>query len=516
MLKQYSRLTEGLLKFGITLLAMLLACIIMYIQHGWINDDSVLYFEMARLFTIGEWKQGISLFNWPFYPTLISLVHKITNLSIQSSAQLLNVLFFGLSTFSFVRLIQLAGGKKTTMLCAAFLLFTTSYIVGDVLPMLLRDQGFWAMFLTSLVYFIQYYRQSHIKAALLWQIFAIFAVLFRIEAIVYLLGLPLLLLFEKKYHLKQRFNKFLIANTLSFFCFMAITCALLFLTHLHLSDFGRIQETLTIFPKIVSSINHTFSLKADIMGDKVLGRFLDNYGLLGLIVSLISIFIVKVISVAGWPVVGIFSLSRLQNSDKPSNPIQTDTRRIFNWVMLLALINALLIMVSEFILSSRYIIALGFIMLIFSSFKLENLLNKFSTIKPWQKATLLILLAVLTINGFTNLLPKGAGYNFEQDAVAYLKQQQVPNDKVFFVTPRARFFAGAPYAGRGYEYWDFIQNAISSGTIKQYDYLLLNIDIDAQYKEKQQYLSQHLSPYMLEKEFYGYNKKKKVMLYIKK
>jgi hypothetical protein len=178
-----STLTESKLQVILTLLGMLIACIVMYIQHGWINDDSVLYFEMARLFSIGEWKQGVSLFSWPLYAALISAVHRATSLSLQTSAQLLNVVFFGLTTFSFTRLILLAGGKKTTMIYSALLLFSSAYIVGDVLPMLLRDQGFWAMFLTSLVYFIQYYREHKIRYALLWQIFAILALLFRIDGL---------------------------------------------------------------------------------------------------------------------------------------------------------------------------------------------------------------------------------------------------------------------------------------------------------------------------------------------
>jgi hypothetical protein len=241
------------------------------------------------------------------------------------------------------------------------------------------------------------------------------------------------------------------------------------------------------------------------MGEKVLGSFFDEYGTLGLTVSLISITIAKIMGVIGWPVVGIFALNRFQQASKAATVIQPDTRRIFNWVMLLAFINASLIMVSQFILSGRYIVALGLILLILAAFKLDNLLSIYAKSKAWHKVLLAILIALLTVNMIKNVLPKGAGYNFEQEAVAYLKQQQVPNNKVFF----------ADYTERGYEYWDYIQKAINSGEINQYDYLLLNIDIDAQYAEKQQFLNQQLSQYKLEKEFYGYKKKKKIMLYSK-
>ncbi len=157
LLKKLLSLSENQLQKFITLLAVLIACQVIYTQHGWINDDSVLYFEMARLFSMGEWKQGVAMFSWPFYPALISAVHQLTRFEIQTSAQVLNVLFFAITTYSFISLIRLAGGNKTTLICGGFLLLSSAYIVGDVLPMLMRDQGFWAAFLTSLVYFTRFY-----------------------------------------------------------------------------------------------------------------------------------------------------------------------------------------------------------------------------------------------------------------------------------------------------------------------------------------------------------------------
>ena len=125
-LKKLSYVSENQLHRLITLLGVLIACQVIYIQHGWINDDSVLYFEIVRLFSNGEWKQGLALFNWPLYPALISAVHKLTQLEIQTSAQILNVIFFAITTFSFISLIRLAGGNKTTIICGGFLLLSSS------------------------------------------------------------------------------------------------------------------------------------------------------------------------------------------------------------------------------------------------------------------------------------------------------------------------------------------------------------------------------------------------------
>lgn len=516
-LKNLSTLTEIQLQRLFTLLAALIACQVMYIQHGWINDDSVLYFEMARLFSMGEWKQGVALFSWPLYPVLISFIQRLTQFEIQTSAQILNVLFFGVTTYSFISLIRLAGGNKTTIICGGLLLLSSSYIVGDVLPMLMRDQGFWAAFLTSLVYFIRFYRDKKMSDALLWQICAIVAVLFRIEAITYLACLPFVLLIQREFTMKQRLAHFFQINLLPIFALVAMLSTLVIMPSVQFSDFGRLQEVVTIIPRMFTSVAQTFSDKADLMNEKILGSFFDDFGMMGIIISLASIVVFKVISLIGWPVAGIFILSR--HVGTPTQIMRQDTRQILRWVAAIALLNACVITASAFVLSGRYIIAIGFILLIFAAFHLASLIEKIRANqieKPWQKILLYILIALLTFSAVKNSWPKRAGHNFEQDAVAYLKQQQVPNNKVFFVTPRSRYYAGAPYAGRGHDYWNYTQAAIADGSINQYDYLVINLDVDAQYAAREKILAEKLPQYKLAKEFYGLRNKKKIMLFEKK
>lgn len=174
--------------------SILLAAWMQYIQHGWINPDSVLYFEQAKQFAQGEWKAGFKIFEWPLYGACISLIHKITSLPIQNSAQLLNMLFFGIATASFLKLIQLAGGNNRTLFFGMLLLFSSLYIVGDVLEMLMRDEGYWAFYLTALVYFIRYLDSKKLVHAVLWQLSMITATLFRIEGILFLLFLPVIVI----------------------------------------------------------------------------------------------------------------------------------------------------------------------------------------------------------------------------------------------------------------------------------------------------------------------------------
>lgn len=510
----FQHISDNKLILIITLLSALIAWRIIYIQHGWINVDSLIYFESARLFSIGEWKQGVELFKWPLYALLISAVHQLTNFDIQTSAQILNILFFAITTFSFSKLIQLAGGNKLTIACGAFLLFSSSYIVGDILPMLLRDQGFWAAFLASLVFFIQFYRSQKLTDALLWQVAAIIAMLFRIEGITFLIGLPLLLLLRNEYSLKEKLKQFIVINILPMLSITLILVALVILPSVTLSDFGRIQEVVNI----ASDITTALDLKAKLMGD-VLGNYSAEYGRVGLIATLLSILMLKIIKLIGLPIITIFILNRFnKNIHLPSWQMQSDTRIIFYSALIIAAINAYASLARVFILSNRYIIVIGFITYIFAAFCFASLIHTLKNrhfSNRWQKWLTILLIVIFSLTFINNILPKNEGYNFEQDAVAYIKQQKIPNDKVFFVTDKSNYYAGATYNGRRSDHWQHIKNAIEDGSIYQYDYLMLYVEADEDLAQKEKVFKSRLAQYHLEKEFYGLKHKKKIMLYVK-
>lgn len=493
-----------------SLLAVITAWRVIYIQHGWLNVDSLLYFESARLFAIGEFKQGIAIFNWPLYSLLISAVHRITSLSIHTSAQVLDIVFFAITTFSFSYLIKLAGGNKLTIACGVFLLLSSPYIVGDVLPMLLRDQGFWAAFLTSLVFFVQYYRTQKIGDALLWQLSTIVAMLFRIEGITFIVGLPLILWLRHDLSFTQKLKQFLLSNSLAILAVIGILAALLMSPSVTLSDFGRIKEVVSL----VSDVSQAFNARATSMGN-VLGSYFADYGLITLVVGLLTILLLKIISIISWPVIALYAVSR-GHQESPILPLQGDTRIIFYSVVVISIINASASLARVFVLSNRYIVTIGFIVLVFAAFCLASLIHKLRSEafdRPWQKWITIILIIIFSASFIKNTLPKKDGYTFEKDAVAYLKQKNITNDRIFFVTDKTVFYAGGRYNGRHSDHWKLTLDAIKDGSIYHYDYLLLFTEVDGNIADKAKVVSEQLSQYRLEKEFYGVNKKKKIMIY---
>lgn len=507
IISHYSRLTENQLIKIISTLGLFISCWVMYLQHGWVNDDSVLYFEVAKLISVGQFSEAVSLYNWPFYSLLISIIHKSTSLNIQLSAQLLNAGFFTASCYFFGKLIQESGGDKKVILTSSALLFCSIYIVGDVLPMLLRDQGFWLFTLMSYVFFIRYYKQHTFKNALFWQISIILATLFRIEAISLLVGLPLVLLFNTNDVLKNKLKIYIKANSISIFILIAVLILSSIFKLISIDDLGRIKEVISLVNGNYSTLITQLIHKSDILGNQILGSYLDDYGLFVLCIGLISIVVLKIISTTGYVATLIIIVGKL--TDKLT--MSTEAKKVLIFAMYIHFINMLLIILSVYILSGRYVIGFSLVMIIFSGFYLSQLLTMLSQSKNNKFRFLIYTLLFILAACFIKIIyPKQEGYNYEQDAVAWIKGHNASNLPVFYVSPRARFYANQPYSGRGYDYWEYSNRILTNNYYSRYNFLVINIE--KEHFENELDLIMKFNGYKKISEFFGSKKKKKIII----
>ncbi|OYY81120.1 MAG: hypothetical protein B7Y34_04810 [Methylophilales bacterium 16-45-9] len=319
-----------------------------------------MYLEAAKLFAEGQWKSGFNIFQWPFYSLWIAGTHKVSGLNIHHSAQFLNVFFFAISTISFITIISLAGGNKITMAAGALILFSSSYVVGDVLEMLMRDEGFWAFYLTSIVFFIQFYKHQRYQDALLWQLSAIFAMLFRIEAIMYLALLPLILLTNKKLAWTDRIHALIKVNFLNILIALGVATTLTLNKHMTMENFGRLKEIFST--NLGNEFTHNLITRANIMSSEVLGNYLEEFAVPGLLLTFILAIVVKIFSAAGFVNIGLATYT-LKCRQVVIDPLVS---KILYCVALISLINMALIITKVFVLSTRYVVGLGFIIMLFA------------------------------------------------------------------------------------------------------------------------------------------------------
>lgn len=460
----------------LTAIAGLIAWRVMYIQHGWINDDSTLYFEIARRFSIGEWQQGWELFKWPFYPLLIAMIHKATSMNLHLSAQVLAVVLFCITSFSLSKLIQLAGGERLTIICGNLLLFSSTYITGDVLAMLLRDQGFWAFFLASLVFFVRYTQRYQLSDAVFWQLSIITATLFRIEGVAYAALIPLIL-FTQPLNWRTSFKHLVKANSVHLVLLILLALTIYSFTSVSASHLGRLNEISALLSgNDHMSISSVFTEKSAIFAKQVLGGYLEDYASFGLFITFVGIIAIKCFKVAG----SLTSLLVLAARSRLFTLPNKDVQKILLAAASIAVLNAAIIIFRSFVLSSRYVIAFGFLVIIFVAFYLAQLIQarQKKQTNYWQSAIIIIASMMIFSGLIKNLANKRSDYNYEQQAVAWVKNHTDIAAHIHYDSARLRYYANAPWEGRNDDgnANAFIQSLESNAN--QYDYLVMRAETD--------------------------------------
>jgi hypothetical protein len=385
------------------------------------------------------------------------------------------------------------------LLLSALLLFSNQYIVGDILPMLLRDEGFWAAFIWGLLFFIRYYQTQQIKEAYLFQICFIVATLFRIEAIVYLFTLPTALLITTNTQETSRLKLILNATSIALVIGACIALALLF-GLIDYNHIGRLQE-LNFNGERSVSIFQVIREKTEIYGKDVLGSYLDKYALQSLLLSYFWIVVIKTLKVASIPAVLILALGR-----QGIKSIEAKATRVFGIVILTGLIIAYTTILQISLLSSRYVIAIAIVLLVLSTFAFQYLLTKLSN--KWLRYSLISILVLMLLAN----LHDSHNIDLDREVVNYIKEINVDHASVFYDTENARYYAHQPYKNRILETELVIAN-INNGEIFNHDYIVITVD-----KDQSEYVNSvksKLTQYHEIKTIYGWKKKSKAIIFKK-
>jgi len=493
------------LQFWVVLFATLIAAQVQYIQHGWINPDSVLYLEAAKLFSNGKWEAGFVVFGWPLYSLCIALVNKITQFGVHVSAQILNVLFFTITTYSYIKIILLAGGKQKQIIAGALIWLSAQYAIGGVLEMLMRDEGFWAFYLLSIVFFIRFYQQHQLKDALLWQICIIAATLFRIEAILYVMFLPLILLFQTGFNAKQKWKHLLMANSINIGLATLLIAVFTFNDQLSTNLLGRLNEIFTI--NIWQQLTQQLTEKSGIMSSQVLGDYLEEFAVQGILMTFIYVIFVKTFSATGFINVILSAFTIRKNKQL----IDLAAFNVLRAAAIIALLNMALIITKVFVLSSRYVLALSFILMVFAAFYFADLLSNNNQNKKIK--WLSIALVVFMLGGaIKNILPKRQGYNYMQDAVAWIHHNNSEKKSVFYDQARMHYYANAPFIGTFDNPLKYLEKSIVNKSIYNHHYILIET---SKHNQAKNIVHDKLPEYTLIKEFNNAKAKKGISIYEK-
>ena len=97
----------------------------------------------------------------------------------------------------------------------------------------------------------------------------------------------------------------------------------------------------------------------------------------------------------------------------------------------------------------------------------------------------------------------------------WAKQHTVNPNKIFYVSPRDRYYGSAHYQSRGHDFWDFTTNAILNRSILDYETLVITLNAHQDVKAKEDWLFDQLPEYSLVHTEYGYKNKNRVLIFKK-
>ena len=484
------------------LVALLLAMKVMSNQHGWLNNDSLLYFEQARLLAAKDWAAAFKFFQWPLYAALVALIHTLTELEIQTAAQCLNAACFVLFVAGFQQLLMVAGAKHRTLHWGVWLLFSTTYLVGDILGMLLRDEGFWAAYTWGLVYWCRYAESHQLKQALAFQACMAIATLFRIEAIAYLVAIPLLNFIAPSTDLRQKIRRWLITNLLLISIVTTLFIAILSGT-IKSQQLGRLQEVLLQLTNLFTYRLDFIHQKAEILGQQVLGNLLDDYASISLWCSLLLIILLKTVKVAGYPTLILLAWPKRAWWGS----INIHMQRLIALTLITGLVVSTVIILNTFVLSSRYVIASGIVMLCMAAFAISHFE------RCWPRWVIRLWMLIMALMALNNVWDHQA-IDLDRDAVNAVTKISAADSRVFYDTENARFYAKQPFLDRidGYK---LLKQTEANGQIDAYDIYVISPHHDIPAYESYATKLLHTHHFVLTQTLYGWRKKSKAYIFIK-
>ncbi|MEY4640986.1 MAG: hypothetical protein RLZZ227_980 [Pseudomonadota bacterium] len=192
-------------------LAVLLSCVfsvLVILQNPLLNDDAYKYLRAAQMFNTDGAVAVLQSYGWYNYSILIALLDRIVPGDMLIAAHVLDTTFYALLTWVFMRLCgELRASYRVQAFAAVCILGFP--LTNEMRYFLIRDTGFWAFSLLSVVLLIRYRNTGALRTALGWSLALCAAVVFRLEALLLLALAPLCLLTPDLLARSQRISRFL-------------------------------------------------------------------------------------------------------------------------------------------------------------------------------------------------------------------------------------------------------------------------------------------------------------------
>jgi len=450
------------------------------LHNSLINPDAICY-----LFSADEMKLGIhSAMNicaqakWPFYSAMVYALSKIISVSTLNSAYILDSLFTLISVLTFIAIVNYISPKSRLVWLGA-LVILLAHEFNSVRQDIIRDHGYWAFYLLSIYFLLHYFREPQIRYALLWNISAIIATLFRVEGAVFLLFIPFLVIPAKEVGwakrsvptkprddrssgLFLRIKSYIQLNLINITALIIL--GVLFHRNLHV---GRIDELqFQLMSGISNSIHHFTEMKQSLAKYILTEESLRDCGII-LCLTLIFSYVINVVSNLSF----IYTALIIYAWIKQLMPKEFSVKLVLYGYLLINIVVSTIFYTEHLFLSKRYLIALSLVLMIWVPFALDELFKK---LKPKLSMALIILIFLTSIGGIISF---GYSKKYIRQAGDWMATNVPEQASVYSNDYQLMYYSqhfGKAIFSIAKNYFDI--HSIENDKWKQYDYLAIRLN----------------------------------------
>lgn len=200
--------------------ASLLISIYTLLVPGIPNDDAYVYARTAELYLQQGLGAALEHYTWAGYSILIAIISKL-GLSVITSALLLNAAFFALLVYSFISIVGFLDASRRTAVLAAIAILVYPEL-NEYRTLVIRDVGAWAFSLFAVWQLLLFSTRQRLTHGIAFTIALLAAILFRVEAVLYLALMPLVLLIDPRHAGPKCWQLFLRLGSVAYGCLLLL------------------------------------------------------------------------------------------------------------------------------------------------------------------------------------------------------------------------------------------------------------------------------------------------------
>lgn len=409
-------------------LGILVSLLLSYLAtlHTIVNPDGICYLMSAEEIGNASIQSAMHLCaqsHWPLLSLLIHGVVKVTHLSYLHAAYTLNAFFSALSVCMFMLIVKEAGASKRIIALAGAVILL-SHEFNAVREYIIRDHGFWALYLTSIWLLIRYFQSPSIKLASTWYLSLIIATLFRIEGAIFLLAMPFSAWAHTDYTLKERSKMFLQLYSPSILIGLILLMGLVFYPHQVFHNLGRFNEVVVQIQHGFTLIAERFSTAKQQLANHVLTSDSANKAGLVLVLMMGSWYIASVVLNLSWGYAFLAAYAWIKKI--------TPQQRAWHTIIAYLIINILITMtflLERFFLSKRYLIALSLILMLWVPFTLDHLWKHKKTVR--YQLGIIVISCIIAASAVSGIVDFGYSKQYIEEAGDWISSSVPPAAKLY-------------------------------------------------------------------------------------